>query len=155
MQRLRGLEALRLVPPAGLCHGQQPRDTTGSPPERGMGAHAVWSGHVSAPDPRLALIKAWVFFALESRDPTVSGSDPPWGVRDLSQGSVLYLWRSWTSPGGPGCACRGPAFSRGGPDPLSPPWSISSLLAMWRPRSRPRGGVGRCSKCNVSLYFDE
>jgi hypothetical protein len=24
-------------------------------------------GHVAAPDPRLALIKAWVFFALESR----------------------------------------------------------------------------------------
>jgi hypothetical protein len=27
---------------------------------------AVWSGHVLAPDPRLALIKAWVFFSLES-----------------------------------------------------------------------------------------
>jgi hypothetical protein len=48
---------------------------------------AVWSGHVSAPDPRLALIKAWVLFALESRDPTVSSLDP-------SQGSGLYLWRS-------------------------------------------------------------
>jgi hypothetical protein len=36
----------------------------------------VWSGHMSAPDPRLALIKAWVFFALESRDPTVSSPDP-------------------------------------------------------------------------------
>jgi hypothetical protein len=31
---------------------------------------------MSAPDPRPALIKAWVFFALESRDPTVSGPDP-------------------------------------------------------------------------------
>jgi hypothetical protein len=28
------------------------------------------------PDPRLALIKAWVFFVLESRDPAVSGPDP-------------------------------------------------------------------------------
>jgi hypothetical protein len=36
----------------------------------------VWSGHVSAPDPRLALIKAWVFFVSKSLDPTVSGSDP-------------------------------------------------------------------------------
>jgi hypothetical protein len=31
---------------------------------------------VSAPDPCLALIKVWVFFVSESRDPTVSGSDP-------------------------------------------------------------------------------
>jgi hypothetical protein len=43
--------------------------------------------------PHLALIKAWVFFALESRDPPVSRADPP-GVRDLSQGFGLYLWRS-------------------------------------------------------------
>jgi hypothetical protein len=41
-----------------------------------VGALAVWFGHVSAPDPRLALIKAWVFFTLESRDPTVSSPDP-------------------------------------------------------------------------------
>jgi hypothetical protein len=77
MQGLRGSEALRLVPPAGLRHGQQPRGSIGSPPEWGMGAHAVWSGHVSALDPRLALIKAWVLFALESRNPTMSGPDPP------------------------------------------------------------------------------
>jgi hypothetical protein len=44
----------------------------------------VWSGHVSASDPRLALIKAWVFFALESRDPIVSSPDPSRGVRDPS-----------------------------------------------------------------------
>jgi hypothetical protein len=31
---------------------------------------------VSAPDPRLALIKAWVFSIPESWDPTVSGPDP-------------------------------------------------------------------------------
>jgi hypothetical protein len=36
----------------------------------------VWSGHVSAPDPRVALIKAWVFFVPESWDPTESGPDP-------------------------------------------------------------------------------
>jgi hypothetical protein len=44
-----------------------------------VGALAVWSGHVLAPYPRLALIKAWVFFSLESRDPTMSGPDPPEG----------------------------------------------------------------------------
>jgi hypothetical protein len=37
----------------------------------------VWSGHVSTLDPRLALIKAWVLFVLESWDPVVSGPDPP------------------------------------------------------------------------------
>jgi hypothetical protein len=34
--------------------------------------------------PRLALIKAWVFFALESRDPTVSTLDPSRRVWDPS-----------------------------------------------------------------------
>jgi hypothetical protein len=36
----------------------------------------VWSGHVSAPDPRLGLIKAWVFFVPESQDPAKGGPDP-------------------------------------------------------------------------------
>jgi hypothetical protein len=31
---------------------------------------------VSAPDPRLVLIEAWVFFVPEFRDLAVSGSDP-------------------------------------------------------------------------------
>jgi hypothetical protein len=56
--------------------GSRPRGSIGSLPKRGVGAHEVWSGHVSASDPRLALIKAWVFFALGSRDPTVSSPDP-------------------------------------------------------------------------------
>jgi hypothetical protein len=63
--------------PLAYVTGSRPRGSIGSPLERGVGAHAVWSGHVSAPDPRMALIKAWVFFALETRDPTVSGPDPP------------------------------------------------------------------------------
>jgi hypothetical protein len=63
--------------PLAYVTGSRPRGIIGSPPERRVGAHAVWSRHVSAPDPRLALIKAWVFFALESRDPNVSGLDPP------------------------------------------------------------------------------
>ena len=36
-----------------------PRGNIGALPERGAEAYTVWSGHVSAPDPRLALIKAW------------------------------------------------------------------------------------------------
>jgi hypothetical protein len=39
-----------------------PHGGIGALPERGTEAYAVWSGHVSAPNPRLALIKAWVFF---------------------------------------------------------------------------------------------
>jgi hypothetical protein len=70
----RGPEALRQAPPAGLRHG--PRGSIGSPPERGAEVYMVWSGHVSAPDPRLALIKAWVFFVPESRDPAEGGPDP-------------------------------------------------------------------------------
>jgi hypothetical protein len=52
------------------------RGSIGAPPERGAEAYTVWSGHVSAPDPRLALIKAWVLFNPESWDPAVSGPDP-------------------------------------------------------------------------------
>jgi hypothetical protein len=48
----------------------------GAPPERGAEVHTIRSRHVSAPDPRLALIKAWVFSLPESRDPAMSGPDP-------------------------------------------------------------------------------
>jgi hypothetical protein len=63
-----------------------PRGSIGSPPERGAEAYAVWSRHVSAPDLRLTLIKAWVFLVPESRDLAVSGPDHAQGVRDPSQG---------------------------------------------------------------------
>jgi hypothetical protein len=63
--------------PLAYVTSTMPRGSIGAPPERGTGAYTVWSGHVSAPDHRLALIKAWVFFVLESRDPAVSGPDPP------------------------------------------------------------------------------
>jgi hypothetical protein len=60
---------------------------------------------VSAPDPRLALIKAWVFSVPESWDPAVSGPNPTWrgsdpilgvrfvpvGVLDLTQRPSLYI----------------------------------------------------------------
>jgi hypothetical protein len=62
--------------PLAYVTGSRPSGNIGSPPERGVGVLAVWFGHVSAPDPHLALIKAWVFFVLESRDPTVSSPNP-------------------------------------------------------------------------------
>jgi hypothetical protein len=93
-----------------------PRRSIGAPPELGAEAYMVWSGHVSAPDPRLALIKVWVFFAPESRDPAVSGSDPtqrglepilgvrftPVEVLDLTRRSGLYIQGSGTFPWGSG-----------------------------------------------------
>jgi hypothetical protein len=54
----------------------RPRGSIGSPPGRGAEAYTIRSGHVSALDPRLALMKAWVFFGPESRDPAVGSSNP-------------------------------------------------------------------------------
>jgi hypothetical protein len=66
------------------------------------------------PDPLLALIKAWVFFVLESQDPAVSGPDPtqrgprpvpgvrfvPVEVLDLARRSGPYMQGSGHFPMG-------------------------------------------------------
>jgi hypothetical protein len=66
--------------------------------------------------PRPALIKAWVFFVPESRDPAVSGPDPtrrglgpvpgvrfaPVEVLDLNRRSGSYIQGSGTFPWGSG-----------------------------------------------------
>jgi hypothetical protein len=61
----------------------------------------VWSGHMSASDPHLALIKAWVFFVPESRDPAEGGPDPTQrgpgpvpGVRSVPVEVPDPAWRS-------------------------------------------------------------
>jgi hypothetical protein len=69
---------IRLRPLAHVT-GSRPRGSTGSPPGRGAEAYMVWPGHVSAPGLCLTLIKAWVFFVPESRDPAGSGPDPTQG----------------------------------------------------------------------------
>jgi hypothetical protein len=131
--------------PLAYVTGSRPRGSIGAPPERGAEAYTVWSGHVSASDPRLASIKAWLFFVLKSRDPDVSGPDPtqrgpepilgvrfaPMEVLELTRRSGLHTQGFDTFPWGP--------------DPLLIPWSISSSLTTWRPRSRPRGGADCCS----------
>jgi hypothetical protein len=66
---------VRLYPLAYVM-GNSPRGSIGSSPKRGVGAPVVWSEPVSALDPRPALIKAWAFFGLGSRDPTASSPDP-------------------------------------------------------------------------------
>jgi hypothetical protein len=134
---------VRLCPLAYVM-GNRPRGSIGSSPERGAEAYTAWSGHVSAPDPRLALIKAWVSFVPESRDPAVSGPDPtqrgpetvpgvwfaPVEVLDLTRRFGLYIQGSGTLPWGSGLT----------DDALE----YITSLATWRPRSRPRGGVGCC-----------
>jgi hypothetical protein len=42
--------------PLAYVTGSKPRGSIRSPPERGAEVYAAWSGHVSAPGPRLALI---------------------------------------------------------------------------------------------------
>jgi hypothetical protein len=102
--------------PLAYVTGSRPRGSIGSPLERRAEAYAVWSGHVSALDPRLALIKAWVFFVLESRDLAVSGPDPtqrgpepvpgvrftPVGVLDLTRRSDPHIQGPGTFPWGSG-----------------------------------------------------
>jgi hypothetical protein len=105
-----------MLRPLAYVTGSRPRGSIGAPPERGAEAYTVWSEHVSAPDPRLALIKAWVFFVPKSRDPAVSGPDPtqrglepilgvrfaPVEVLDLTWRSDLYTQGSGTFPWGSG-----------------------------------------------------
>jgi hypothetical protein len=101
--------------PLAYVTGSRPRGSIGSPPERGAEAYTVWSGHVLAPDPRLALIKAWVFFVSEPQDSAVSGPNPtqrgpetvlgvrlaPVEVLDLTRRSGLHIQGSGSFPWGP------------------------------------------------------
>jgi hypothetical protein len=115
--------------PLAYVTGSRPRGSIGSLPERGAEAYAVWSGHMSDPDPRLTLIKAWVFFVPESQDLAVSGPDPAQGGPGPVPGVRARLWRFGTLPGGPVRTYGGPALPHGGPDPLLISWSISSSPA--------------------------
>jgi hypothetical protein len=62
--------------PLAYVTGSGPRGSIGISPEWGAEAYTAWSGHASAPDPRLVLNKVRVLFVPESRDPIVSGLDP-------------------------------------------------------------------------------
>jgi hypothetical protein len=106
--------------------------------------YMLWSGHVSALDPGLALIKAWVFFVLESWDPAEGGPNPtqrgpgpvpgvrsvPAEVLDPARRSGPYMQRSDTFPWG-----SGPTIDT--LEDLVFPGHVAT-------RSRPRGGVRCC-----------
>jgi hypothetical protein len=88
--------------PLAYVTGDIPRDSIGPPLERGAEVYVVWSGHVSAPDTRLALIKAWVFFVRESRDPAEGVRTSLRGVQIPPKGSGLLTWESRSVLEGPG-----------------------------------------------------
>jgi hypothetical protein len=122
----------------------RPCGSIGSPPRREAEAYMIRSGHVSAPGPRLALIKVRVFSIPESRDPAVSGPDPtqrgsdpiigvrfaPVEVLDLTRRPDLYTQGSDTFPWG----------SRLTVDTLGYIIFSSHVVA----QSRPHGGVRCC-----------
>jgi hypothetical protein len=135
MQRSRGQRPYVRLRPLAYVTGSWPRGSNRSPPEWGAEVYAVWSGHVSPLDPRLALTKVRVLFVPEHRDPTQRGPRPipgvwfvPVEVLDLTRRSGPYI--------------QGSGTFHGGPDLLLIPWRISSSLATWRPWSWPRGGSG-------------
>jgi hypothetical protein len=85
-----------MLRPLAHVTGSEPRGSIGSPPDQGAEVYWVWSGHVMAPDPRLALSKAWVFSVVGSRDPLRAAWTPHREVRDPSRGYGVTL------RGGPG-----------------------------------------------------
>jgi hypothetical protein len=133
--------------PLAYVIGSWPRGSIGSLPERGAEAYAIWSRHVSAPDPRLALIKVRVLL-LESRDlvvsdlgPTQGGSGPIPGVQSVLaevldptrrfglciQGSDTFPWGS-----GPTVDTMEYIVSSGHVAvPVLPTWRDQALFTMW------------------------
>jgi hypothetical protein len=71
------------------------------------GPHQAGPRHMSAPDPCLS--KAWVFSALESRDPTVGSPDP------TQRGSGPDSGGSGCTRGGPGPCSKGLVYMYRGP----------------------------------------
>jgi hypothetical protein len=115
-------------------------------------------GHVAASGPRLSgerkhtgktltSVCAGPLYALDLGQGILRPGILPWVARTSLRGVQVPsggMWRSWVIPGGPGHVCWGPALTHGGPDPLTISRYMLPSLVTWRPRSRPRGGVGRC-----------
>jgi hypothetical protein len=132
--------------PLAYVTGSRSHGSIGSPPERGAGAYTAWSGHVSVPDPRLTLIKAWVSFAPEPWDLAASSPDPAQrggggpGARPRGPGTlvaILDLTR-WSGPYTQGSDTF-PWGSRPTVDILG---YIVFPSTTWRSWGRPRGGPG-------------
>jgi hypothetical protein len=105
----------------------RPRGSIGSPPGRGAEAYTTWSGHMSALDPRLALIKVLVFSIPESRDLAVSGPDPTQRGLDPIQRGL------------------DPLCAHGGPGPYPEARSIHTGVRHLRTGSGPAGDAAECA----------
>jgi hypothetical protein len=115
--------------PLAYVMGIWPRGSIGSLPEQGAEVYMVWSGHVSALDLRLALIKAWVFFVPESRDPAEGGPDPTQRGPGLVPGVRSVPAEVLGPDRRPGPDMLGSGAFPWGLDPLLIPWRILSFLA--------------------------
>jgi hypothetical protein len=131
-----------------LCPLAYVTGSIGSSLERGAEAYAIWSGHVSTPNPRLALIKVRVLLLLESRDLVVSDLGPTQGgpgpvsavqsvlmeVMDPARRFGLCIQGSGTFPWG-----SGPTFdtmeyivsSGHVVAPVLPTWRGQALFSTW------------------------
>jgi hypothetical protein len=133
--------------PLAYVTGSWPRGSIGSPPERGAETYAIWFGNVSAPDPRLALIKVRVLL-LESRElvvsdlgPTQGGPVPVSGVQfilaevlDPARRFGLCIQGSDTFPWGAGPTVDTMEYivsSGHVAAPVPPMWRGQPLFATW------------------------
>jgi hypothetical protein len=107
--------------PLAYVTSNKPRDSIGSPPERGVQVQDKARARAST-GPLLRL-----GYPL-SRDLVMGGPDLTREDPDPIQGTRHANWESRTVFGGPGCAYRGPAFPRGDLVQLMAPWDISSFL---------------------------
>jgi hypothetical protein len=134
--------------PLAYVTGSWPHGSIGTSPERGAKAYVIWSRHMSAPDPRLFLIKVRVLLLLESRDLVVSDLDPTQGgpgpvpgvqpilaeVLDPAQRSSLCIQGSDTFPWGSGPTVDTMEYivsSSHVAAPVLPTWWGQALFAMW------------------------
>jgi hypothetical protein len=105
----------------------------------------IRSGHVSAPDPRLTLIKAWVFFVLGSREPAVSDSYPPQRGPNPIRGAQLahvevldHTWRPGLFVQGSGTLSWGSRPTDGASEYITSSGHVVSLEpSMWWGRELP------------------
>jgi hypothetical protein len=100
----------------------RPRDSIGSPSGQEAEAYTIRPGQVSALDPRLALIKAWVFSVLESL---------MWAARTLHRGVRILSQGSGSRPWGPG--------------PYPKAWSVYTGVRHLRMGSGPADDAPECA----------
>jgi hypothetical protein len=104
----------------------------------------IRSEHVSAPNPHLSLIKAWLFSVPESWDPAVGGPDPiqrgPNPIREVWLAHVEVLDHTQS----PRFVYAGVRHFPMGSGPIVDTLEYIIFSSHVTVPSRPRGGVGCC-----------